>query len=229
MKVFGQAFFKKLAGDERGRCPLLFCAARNAKQKRLCQPKQRSEFLAAPVHMAPPGRQKSECEFCPPGGIFCVWRAALSAGAGCSCAACRCCGGFCDRCSGVFSASVSLPCSQPAGWPPFFVWPALPPPGGCVRDFPLVHPRSVALFPARVPRLLPVLCGFLRPLPFCPPCAFLHTFLPCFGCLFACSVLCAPGFSLLFFRPFLTDFCLSNFFSFVAQAATGLYFLPKRK
>ena len=33
----------------------------------------------------------------------------------------------------------------------------------------------------------------------------------------------------LIFRLFLFGFCLSNFFSFVAQAATGLYFLPKRK
>ena len=123
------------------------------------------------------------------------------------CAASRCCDGFCDRCSGVFSASVSLPCSQPAGWPPFFVWPALPPPGGCVRDFPLVRPRSVALFPARVPCRLPLLCGFLRPLP----------------CLRAVRF-CVRMFSLLFFALFLPNFCLSKFFSFVAQAATGLSF-----
>ena len=37
------------------------------------------------------------------------------------------------------------------------------------------------------------------------------------------------GLFLLIFRIFLFGFCLSNFFSFVAQAATGLYFLPKRK
>ena len=225
MKGGGAPFDAALRAAKRARNAL----SSKARSKKTVPAKTAKRFLAAPFHKAPPGRQKSEREFCLFGGIFlrpmcrAMWRA------GRSCAACRCCGGFCDRCSGVFSASVSLPCSQPAGWPPFFVWPALPPPGGCVRDFPLVHPRSVALFPARVPRLLPVLCGFLRPLPFCPPCAFLHTFLPCFGCLFACSVLCAPGFSLLFFRPFLTDFCLSNFFSFVAQAATGLYFLPKRK
>ena len=38
----------------------------------------------------------------------------------------------------------------------------------------------------------------------------------------------APHFSFIFclFPP---DFCLSNLFSLVAQAATGLYFLPKRK
>ena len=211
MKVFGQAFFKKLAGDKGGSAPFdaaLRAAkrARNAlsskarSKKRPCQPKQRSEFLAAPVHKAPPGRQKSEREFCLFGGIFlrpmcrAMWRA------GRSCAACRCCGGFCDRCSGVFSASVSLPCSQPAGWPPFFVWPALPPPGGCVRDFPLVHPRSVALFPARVPCCLPLLCGFLRPLPCLPAVRF-----------------CVRMFSLLFFALFLPNFCLSKFFSFVAQ------------
>ena len=32
--------------------------------------KQRSDFLAAPVHMAPPGRQKSKREFCLFGGVF---------------------------------------------------------------------------------------------------------------------------------------------------------------
>ena len=39
---------------------------------------------------------------------------------------------------------------------------------------------------------------------------------------------CAGLFPLIF-RLFLFGFCLSIFFSFVAQAATGLYFLPKRK
>ena len=103
-KVFGQAFFKKLAGDKRGRRPLLCSAARrktrskcrNAKQiKFRAGQKQRSDFLAAPFHKAPPGRQKSEREFCLFGGVFlrpmcrAMWRADRF------CAACRSCGGFC--------------------------------------------------------------------------------------------------------------------------------------
>ena len=86
-----------------GGAPFMQRCAQCEAEKGHASQKQRSEFLAAPVHKAPPGRQKSECEFCPPGGIFCVWRAALSAGAGCSCAACRCCAGFCARCPGVCS------------------------------------------------------------------------------------------------------------------------------
>ena len=47
-------------------------------------------------------------------------------------------------------------------------------------------------------------------------------------CLF--RVGCTRVFLLsLIFCPFLPNFFLSNFFSLVAQAATGLYFLPKRK
>ena len=58
-------------------------------------------------------------------------------------------------------------------------------------------------------------------------CCFFTDF--CARCLFASSALFMRVFSLLFFCPFLPNFFLSNFFSFVAQAATGLYFLPKRK
>ena len=84
----------------RGRRPLLCSAARgavrNAKQikarskKDRASQKQRSDFLAAPVHKAPPGRQKSECEFCLFGGVFLrsVCRAVCRGGR--LCAACRC-------------------------------------------------------------------------------------------------------------------------------------------
>ena len=48
---------------------------RNAKQiKFRASQKQRSEFLAVPFHMAPPGRQKSERDFC----LFCAVCAHLS-------------------------------------------------------------------------------------------------------------------------------------------------------
>ena len=67
--------------------------------------------------------------------------------------------------------------------------------------------------------------GFVPGLRVLSPAAFSRTFAPiaCFSVL-----RCSRGFS-PFFCPFLPNFFLSNFFSFVAQAATGLYFLPKRK
>ena len=57
-------------------------------------------------------------------------------------------------------------------------------------------------------------------------CCFFADF--CTHCLFFRFALFARVFSLVF-HLFLPNFFLSNFFSFVAQAATGLYFLPKRK
>ena len=138
-KVFGQAFFKKLAGEKRGRRPLLCsavcCVVRNAKQNQKrkankipCQPKQRSVFWRSPVHKAPPGRQKSEREFCLFGGFFlrpacrAMWRA------GRSCVACRCCGGFCAWHPRHFSAGVPLSCPRLAGSLLLLrlVWPVLP-------------------------------------------------------------------------------------------------------
>ena len=230
---FSPAFFKRLRGMKGGSAPFYsaFCAALCAmrSRKRPCQPKTAKRIFGGPGSQGPSGQAKERTRVLParrgfsaPGAPRHVLGWPFLRGLPLLC-------GILRPVSRRFFRRCVAALFPACGCPLFFVWPALPPPGGCVQDFPLVGPRSVALFPARVPRLLPVLCGFLRPLPFCPPCAFLHTFLPCFGCLFACSVLCAPGFSLLFFRPFLTDFCLSNFFSFVAQAATGLYFLPKRK
>ena len=57
-------------------------------------------------------------------------------------------------------------------------------------------------------------------------CCFFADF--CAHCPFACSALFMRALSLVFCL-FLPNFFLSNLFSFVAQAATGLYFLPKRK
>src|SRR5699024_1517284 len=77
------------------------------------------------------------------------------------------------------------------------------------REFPCLSP-PVALFPACGSCHLLLFHGLLRPLPVCLFCVVYAS-------------------SLLFFCPFLPNFFLSNLFSFVAQAATGLYFLPKRK
>ena len=63
------------AGETAGAAPpfvqrcALHCAQCEAEKGRASQ-KQRSDFLAAPVHMAPPGRQKSKREFCLFGGVF---------------------------------------------------------------------------------------------------------------------------------------------------------------
>ena len=69
------------AGETAGAAPpfvqrcALHCAQCEAEKGRASQ-KQRSDFLAAPVHKAPPGRQKSEREFCLFGGVLFVRRAA---------------------------------------------------------------------------------------------------------------------------------------------------------
>ena len=58
-------------------------------------------------------------------------------------------------------------------------------------------------------------------------CRFCADFCTC--CLFVRRALCVCAHFSLIFRLFLPNFFLSKFFSLVAQAATGLYFLPKRK
>ena len=101
--------------------------------------KQRSEFLAARYTRPPPGRQKSECEFCPPGGIFCVWRAALSAGEAVLAPPAAVMWVFVPGAPAVFSAGVPLPCPRPAGCLMLLrlAWSALPLPAchALVRAF----------------------------------------------------------------------------------------------
>ena len=140
----------------RGRRPLLCSAARlavrNAQPKNRASQKQRSDFLAAPVHMAPPGRQKSECAFCLFGGVFLrsVCRAVCRGGR--LCAACRCCGGLCDRCPGV--------CSLPQPWRP------------CVRLAAIVPAFCGVVFrpTRRLPLLRPACASCRLPL-LCLACA----------------------------------------------------------
>ena len=134
VKFLVKLFSKSLQGIKGGGAP--FCAALRAAQcamrskKNRASQKQRSDFLAAPVHMAPPGRQKSEREFCLFGGVFLRPACRAMWQAGCSCAASRCYAGFCARCPGIFSAGASLSCSWPAGCLLLLrlVWPALPGP-----------------------------------------------------------------------------------------------------
>ena len=180
-----------------------------SKKDRASQ-KQRSEFLAAPVHKAPPGRQKSEREFCLFGGVLFVRRAAPFARAGRFFEACRCLAywllclvfrRFFCRCSAALFPACGLSAV-------FCL--------ACAACLPFGRRRLCF----RLAGSLPLLCKLLRPLPCLPAVRFVCAFSSCFGCLFARSVLCARLFSLIF-RLFLPNFFLSNLFSFVAQAATG--------
>ena len=103
MKVFGQAFFKKLAGDERGRRPLLFCAARIAKQKKTVPAKNSEAIFWRPRFTRPlRAGERANANFACSEGFFCARCAAPADGAGRSCAGCRCCGGFRVWCPGFF-------------------------------------------------------------------------------------------------------------------------------
>ena len=145
------------AGETAGAAPPFvlrcarYCAQCEAEKGRASQ-KQRSDFLAAPVHMAPPGRQKSECAFCLFGGVFLrsVCRAVCRGGR--LCAACRCCGGLCDRCPGV--------CSLPQPWRP------------CVRLAAIVPAFCGVVFrpTRRLPLLRPACASCRLPL-LCLACA----------------------------------------------------------
>ena len=227
--------------------------------------------------MAPPGRQKSEREFCLFGGVFCARRAAPCAGL----AVLALPAAVAAACVPDISAGAPLPCSRPArrfsaAFTQTFAPVCLacaaaarhalcaPVPScfGCLfacsvlvaraffsyllsfafsclaltsqtsfhlslkprREFPCLSPPA-ALFPACGP-----LISFCptRAAGTCPPCALCAQFPSCFGCLFACSTCLHAHFSLIF-RLFLFGCCLSNFFSFVAQAATGISLLvPSR-
>ena len=168
-------------------------------------------------------------------GFFCARRAAPSAGAAAfSKPAAVWPVGFCARCLGVFSAGAPLPCSRPACLAAcrfcadFCA--CLPAVRLCVQGFfcrclacwlsypvPRLFSASAPLPCSRLVGSLLLLClawsglrcrGLLA---VCPPCA------------------CVCAHFSLIFRLFLPNFFLSKFFSLVAQAATGLYFLPKRK
>ena len=200
-------FSKSLQGIKGGGAP--FCAALRAalcamrSRKRPCQPKtakRRSDFLAAPVHMAPPGRQKSERAFCLFGGVFLRPACRAVCRGGRSCAACRCCGGFCARCP-VFFLPVCRCLVPGLRLSAVFCL-------ACAACLPFGRRRLCF----RLAGSLPLLC-LARAAGACLP--------------FARRALCVHGFSLLFFLFPASLLPLKNLF--IAQAATGLYFLPKRK
>ena len=90
-------------------------AVRNAKQKKAVPAKNSKANFWRPGSHAPPGRQKSKCEFCLFGGFFCAQCAAPCAGlAAFSKPAAVWPVGFCARCPGVFSASAA--CARGILW-----------------------------------------------------------------------------------------------------------------
>ena len=205
--------------------------------------------------MAPPGRQKSEREFCLFGGGFLrpMRRAACRGGR--SCAACRCCEDFCARCPGVFSAGVLLSCPRLAGSLLLLCLACaagacrLPAMRLCVRGFccrclaclarctGVQGGAAARRLCVRLPAVMSAFCGFSLPAfrgvvswPACSAAFVSGLARPALPLPAVCPprALCARVLSLVF-HLFLLNFFLSNLFSLVAQAATGLYFLPKRK
>ena len=134
-------------------------------------------------------------------------------------------------CGVVFRPTRRLPLLCPACVPPAAFVFGLLCPGACLsfvrcaqraQDFCCFFTRSsrkALPFSAGVP----LLCSRSEGLTFCRCCGGFCTR----ACLPAVRFVCAHFF--LIFRLFLPHFFLSNLFSLVAQAATGLYFLPKRK
>ena len=146
--------------------------------------KQRSEFLAAPFHKAPPGRQKSEREFCLFRGVFLrPMRRAMCRG-GRSCTACRCYVGFwpgapafflqARHARGEFFGTVCPACLLCAEGTGFFAAFFTRSPR---KDLPFFFRCSAALFPACGSCHLLLFRGLLRPLPVCLFCVVYAGFL----------------------------------------------------
>ena len=201
------------------------CAQCEAEKGRASQ-KQRSEFLAAPVHKALRAGKRANAYFACSEGFFCVRRAAPCAGlavlARLAAVVAAFARGVClpsvRLCMRVFHLSFAFSCLAVASQTSFHL--SLRP----RREFPCLF-LSATLFPACGP--LTSFCP-TRAAGTCPPCALCAQF--CFVSAVCLPVLrCLHAHFSLIFRLFLFGFCLSKFFSLVAQAATGLYFLPKRK
>ena len=236
VKVFA-SLFQKAAGDKRGRRPLLYSAARgarNAKQKKTVPAKNSEAIFWRPRFTRPlRAGERANANFACSEGFFCARRAAPFARGGRFFEACRClaCWLLCPVFR-HFSAGVSPPCPQPAGCLLLLrlVWSALPlpavsPPCACVcRAFAALFgsPRRGAgrcRRPAAVRETsrshVCLLRLFFARIPrrrfpacvFCRFCVGFHT-----RCLFARFVLCARAF-LFYFSLFLASLLpLKNFF-----------------
>ena len=189
------------------------CARRSAKQKKAVPAKNSEANFWRPRFTWPlRAGKRANANFACSEGFFCARSAAPFARAGRSCAAGRCCGGFCTRC--LFALRAALYARFSFVFCLFLF-------GCCLSNlFSFVAHAATGI------SLLVPSHGFVPGPRVLSPAAFSRAFAPiaCFSVL-----CCSHGFPLLFFHLFLPNFFLSNLFSFVAQAATGLYFLPKRK
>ena len=162
--------------------------------------------------MAPPGRQKSEREFCLFGGV--VLRPMCRSGRFCK--TCRCCGGFCARCPGVFSAGTPPPCSWLVGSLPLLRL-ACAAPGACLSFVRCAQKaQDFCCFSRAAHGKLFLFCRCSRPAGLVT-CCFFAGF--CAHCLFACSA--------LFMRVFLLSFAFS-YLTFASQTSFHLSLRPRR-
>ena len=175
---------------------------RNAKQKKAVPAKNSEAIFWRPRFTWPlRAGKRANANFACSEGFFCARRAAPSAGAAVLVPPAAVVVDFVPGARCFFCRCVAA-LFPACGCPPFFVWPALPACRLAVVGF--VSGLQAA-------------CRFCAwPAPPGPAC---H--LP--AVRFVCTAFLSCFFS------FLPHFCLSKIFSFVAQAATGLYFLPKRK
>ena len=193
------------------------CARRSAQceaEKGRASQKQRSDFFGGPGSHGPSGQAKERTRILPVRmGFLCsVCRAACRGGRFCETS--RCCGGFCARLSHPFCCCEFFCRRSVCGKFDTAVWTAAPRvQGSAAVPAALPRPAGRLRFCSRPACRLPLLCLACAARAVCRKCAV------CF----------LARIFLLSFCPFLPNFFLSNLFSFVAQAATGLYFLPKRK
>ena len=198
-----------------------FCSALRAAQcamrsrKRPCQPKTAKRFLGGHGSQSPSGQAKERMRVLP------VRRGFSAPGAPAF---------FLQalRVRGEFFGTVCPACLLCAEGTGFLLLFHVKPKEGSS----LFLRCSAALFPTCAPlfcRLYADFCACLSGLRCrCPPCALCAQFRLVLAVCLPVPCWLHAHFSLIFCL-FLFGFCLSNFFSFVAQAATGLYFLPKRK
>ena len=144
-------------------------------------------------------------------GFFCARRAAPFARTSRSRAACRCCA-LLARLSRPFCCPVSFSAGAVCAG---LLLPLFGLLGLLRRGQGGAAARQLCV---RFPAGAPAFCGVVS-----RPACLIAAFALCLPC-----ALCALLFSLVF-HLFLPHFFLSKYFSLVAQAATGLYFLPKRK
>ena len=174
---------------------------RNAKQKKTVPAKNSKAIFWRPRFAWPlRAGKRANANFACSEGFFCAWRAAPFAGLVVFARPAVLAAAFVPGVPAFFCRCAAV-LSPACGCPPFFCL-------ACAAWLPFALRRPCSRLAGRLPQLWQLLRL---------ACA-VHPFCALFARLFS-----------LVFRLFLPDFFLSKLFSFVAQAATGLYFLPKRK